>query len=163
MASSCCSSNVTPTTILDEIIALSGETKIPKVMKIFFKQQIAEEEAFTKYIHDKISNVKASLTDLLICLCGLKRLELIVVTNQTHASTMLLEVNLVKGRLFPTIVKVLPVVELSIHLFQKIHKIQEHPDFRMVCHFENFLYFVAQQFQEKCNAFQVLNNFLKVQ
>ena len=62
MASSCCSSNVTPTPILDEIIALSGETEIPKVMKIFFEQQIAEEEAFTKYIHDKIADVKASLT-----------------------------------------------------------------------------------------------------
>ncbi|GJW85409.1 hypothetical protein Tco_0158554 [Tanacetum coccineum] len=62
MASSCCSSNVTPTPILDEIIALSGETEIPKVMEIFFKQQIAEEEAFTKYIRDKIANVKASLT-----------------------------------------------------------------------------------------------------
>nr|GEV47735.1 hypothetical protein [Tanacetum cinerariifolium] len=30
MASSCCSSNVTPTPILDEIIAFSGETEIPK-------------------------------------------------------------------------------------------------------------------------------------
>ncbi|GJW12147.1 hypothetical protein Tco_1577974 [Tanacetum coccineum] len=62
MASSCCSSNVTPTPVLDEIIALSGETEIPKVMKIFFEQQIAEEEAFTKYIRDKIADVKASLT-----------------------------------------------------------------------------------------------------
>ncbi|GJX39888.1 ribonuclease H-like domain-containing protein [Tanacetum coccineum] len=64
MASSCCSSNVTPTPVLDEIIALSGETEIPKVMKIFFEQQIAEEEAFTKYIRDKIADVKASLTRL---------------------------------------------------------------------------------------------------
>ncbi|GJX40519.1 COV 2-like protein [Tanacetum coccineum] len=62
MASSCCSSNVTPTPILDEIIALSGETEIPKVMNIFFKQQITEDEAFTKYIRDKIADVKASLT-----------------------------------------------------------------------------------------------------
>ncbi|GJT15355.1 hypothetical protein Tco_0874061 [Tanacetum coccineum] len=62
MASSCCSLNVTPTPVLDEIIALSGEIEIPKVMKIFFEQQIAEEEAFTKYIHDKIVDVKAILT-----------------------------------------------------------------------------------------------------
>ncbi|GKE14463.1 hypothetical protein Tco_1422040 [Tanacetum coccineum] len=62
MASLCCSSNDTPTPVLDEIIALSGETEIPKVMKIFFEQQITEEEAFTKYIHDKIADVKASLT-----------------------------------------------------------------------------------------------------
>ncbi|GKA25190.1 hypothetical protein Tco_0711223 [Tanacetum coccineum] len=62
MASSCCSSNVTPTPVLDEIIAFSGETEISNVMKIFFKQQIAEEEAFTKYILDKIVDVKASLT-----------------------------------------------------------------------------------------------------
>ncbi|GJZ50235.1 hypothetical protein Tco_0604425 [Tanacetum coccineum] len=55
-------SNVTPTPILDEIIALSGETEIPKVMKIFFEQQIDEEKAFTKNIRDKIANVKASLT-----------------------------------------------------------------------------------------------------
>nr|GFA24946.1 hypothetical protein [Tanacetum cinerariifolium] len=55
-------SNVTPTPILDEIISFSGETEIPKVMKIFFEQQIAEEEAFTKYIRDKIADVKASLT-----------------------------------------------------------------------------------------------------
>ncbi|GKD23277.1 hypothetical protein Tco_1224980 [Tanacetum coccineum] len=33
MASSCCSSNVTPTPVLDEIIALSGETEIPKETK----------------------------------------------------------------------------------------------------------------------------------
>ncbi|GJR82688.1 hypothetical protein Tco_0153473 [Tanacetum coccineum] len=62
MASSCCSSNVTPTPVLDEIFALSGETEIPKVMKIFFEQQIAEDEVFIKYIHDKIADVKASLT-----------------------------------------------------------------------------------------------------
>nr|GEW13414.1 hypothetical protein [Tanacetum cinerariifolium] len=62
MASSCCSLNVTPTPVLDEIIALSGETKILKVMMIFFEQQIVEDEAFTKYIHDKIADVKASLT-----------------------------------------------------------------------------------------------------
>ncbi|GKC82373.1 hypothetical protein Tco_1138090 [Tanacetum coccineum] len=31
-------------------------------MKIFFEKQIAEDEAFTKYIHDKIDDVKASLT-----------------------------------------------------------------------------------------------------
>ncbi|GKC75095.1 hypothetical protein Tco_1125869 [Tanacetum coccineum] len=62
MASSCCSSNVTPTPILDDIIALNGETEIPKMMKIFFEQQIAEEGAFTKYIRDKIADVKASLT-----------------------------------------------------------------------------------------------------
>ncbi|GKG62965.1 hypothetical protein Tco_0636696, partial [Tanacetum coccineum] len=43
MTSSCCNSNVTPTLVLDEIIALSGETEIPKVMKIFFEQQIAED------------------------------------------------------------------------------------------------------------------------
>nr|GEV17699.1 hypothetical protein [Tanacetum cinerariifolium]GEV18158.1 hypothetical protein [Tanacetum cinerariifolium] len=62
MASVCCSSNVTPTPILDEIIALSCETKITKVIKIFFEQQIVEEDAFTKYICDKIADVKASLT-----------------------------------------------------------------------------------------------------
>nr|GEX07064.1 hypothetical protein [Tanacetum cinerariifolium] len=61
MASSCCSSSVTPTPILDDIIALSGETEIPKVMKIFFKQQTAEEKAFTIYIRDRIVAVKASL------------------------------------------------------------------------------------------------------
>ncbi|GJR12449.1 hypothetical protein Tco_0795101 [Tanacetum coccineum] len=62
MASSYYSSNVTPTPILDEFIALSGETEQLKVMKIFFKQQITEDEAFTKYICDKIADVKASLT-----------------------------------------------------------------------------------------------------
>nr|GEV52929.1 hypothetical protein [Tanacetum cinerariifolium] len=68
MASSCCSSNVTPTPVLDEIIAFSGETEIPrdtKVMKIFFEQQITEEEAFTKYIRDKIVDVKSGLTRVL--------------------------------------------------------------------------------------------------
>nr|GEV31738.1 retrovirus-related Pol polyprotein from transposon TNT 1-94 [Tanacetum cinerariifolium] len=53
--------SVTPTLVLYEIIALSGETKITKVMKIFFGQQIAKYKAFTKYIFDKIANVKASL------------------------------------------------------------------------------------------------------
>nr|GEU38606.1 hypothetical protein [Tanacetum cinerariifolium] len=61
MASSSCSSSVTPTLVLDEIIALSVETEIPKVTKIFFEQQIAEEKAFTKYIRNKIADVKASL------------------------------------------------------------------------------------------------------
>nr|GEZ70691.1 zinc finger, CCHC-type [Tanacetum cinerariifolium] len=55
-------SKVIPDPVLDEIIALSGETEIPKVMKVFFEQQIVEEEAFTKYIRDKIVDVKASLT-----------------------------------------------------------------------------------------------------
>nr|GEV03051.1 hypothetical protein [Tanacetum cinerariifolium] len=55
-------SNVTPILVLDEIIALSGETEMPKVMKILFEQHFAEEEAFTKYIRDKIADVKASLT-----------------------------------------------------------------------------------------------------
>nr|GEW52867.1 hypothetical protein [Tanacetum cinerariifolium] len=35
-------------------------------MKIFFEQQITEEEAFTKYIHDKIADVKASLAKVRI-------------------------------------------------------------------------------------------------
>nr|GEU86684.1 copia protein [Tanacetum cinerariifolium] len=39
-----------------------GETEIPKVMKIFFEQQIAEDKAFTKYICDKIAEVKDCLT-----------------------------------------------------------------------------------------------------
>nr|GEW01345.1 ribonuclease H-like domain-containing protein [Tanacetum cinerariifolium] len=54
--------NLTPILVLDEIIALSGETKIPKVMKILFEQQITKEETFIEYIRDKIVNVKASLT-----------------------------------------------------------------------------------------------------
>nr|GEU74633.1 hypothetical protein [Tanacetum cinerariifolium] len=61
MASSSCSSSVTPTPVLDEIITLSDETEIRHVMKIFFEQQIAEEKNFTKYIRDKIADVKASL------------------------------------------------------------------------------------------------------
>nr|GEX23069.1 hypothetical protein [Tanacetum cinerariifolium] len=61
MASSSCSSSVTPTLVLDEIIALSGEIEILKVMKIFFEQQIAEEKDFTKYICDKIADIKSSL------------------------------------------------------------------------------------------------------
>nr|GEY95614.1 hypothetical protein [Tanacetum cinerariifolium] len=40
MTSSCCSLNVTPTLVLDEIIALSGEIEIPKVMKIFEKTNV---------------------------------------------------------------------------------------------------------------------------
>nr|GEY25290.1 hypothetical protein [Tanacetum cinerariifolium] len=70
--SSCCSSNVTPTPVLDEIIALSGETEIPKVMKIFFEQQIFEEEAFTKYIRHKIADVKASLTRVRTTICKME-------------------------------------------------------------------------------------------
>nr|GFC00015.1 hypothetical protein [Tanacetum cinerariifolium] len=38
MASSCCSSNVTPTPILDETIAFSGETEIPKDAIDCFKE-----------------------------------------------------------------------------------------------------------------------------
>nr|GFA26705.1 hypothetical protein [Tanacetum cinerariifolium] len=61
MESSSCSLSVTPTPVLDEIIALSGETEILKVMKIFFEQQITEEKDFTKYIRDNVADVKASL------------------------------------------------------------------------------------------------------
>nr|GEX97029.1 hypothetical protein [Tanacetum cinerariifolium] len=64
--------NVTPTPVLDEIIALSGETEILKVMKIFFEQQIAEDEAFTKYIRDKIADVKASLTRVRTVIHGIE-------------------------------------------------------------------------------------------
>nr|GEW28932.1 putative reverse transcriptase domain-containing protein [Tanacetum cinerariifolium] len=67
------SSNVTPTPVLDEVIALSGETEIPKVMKIFFEQQIAEKEAFTKYIRDKIAYVKASLTRVCTAIRNMER------------------------------------------------------------------------------------------
>ncbi|GJR23779.1 hypothetical protein Tco_0972306 [Tanacetum coccineum] len=61
MASSCSSSNVTHTPVLDELFAVSGETEIPKVMKIFFEQQIAEEELDGKYLVKKIADVKDSL------------------------------------------------------------------------------------------------------
>nr|GEW94757.1 hypothetical protein [Tanacetum cinerariifolium] len=64
--------NVIPTPVLDEIIALSSKTKIPKVMKIFFEQQIAKEEAFTKYILDKIADVKASLTRVRTTICEME-------------------------------------------------------------------------------------------
>ncbi|GJZ94900.1 zf-CCHC domain-containing protein [Tanacetum coccineum] len=49
------SSNVTPTPVLNEIIALSGETEIPKVMEIFFEQQIAED-AVNSFLIDWITN-----------------------------------------------------------------------------------------------------------
>ncbi|GJV85175.1 hypothetical protein Tco_1525073 [Tanacetum coccineum] len=45
MASSCCSSNVTPTPILDEIIALSGETEIPKASLTRVRTAIREMES----------------------------------------------------------------------------------------------------------------------
>ncbi|GKD09445.1 hypothetical protein Tco_1189130 [Tanacetum coccineum] len=45
MASSCCSSNVTPTPVLDEIIALSGETKIPKANLTRVRTAIREIES----------------------------------------------------------------------------------------------------------------------
>nr|GEY94626.1 hypothetical protein [Tanacetum cinerariifolium] len=61
MASSSCSLSVTPTPVLNEIIALSSKTEIPMVIKILFEQQIAEEKAFTTYIRDKIVDVKGSL------------------------------------------------------------------------------------------------------
>nr|GEV92107.1 hypothetical protein [Tanacetum cinerariifolium] len=73
MASSSGSSSVTPTLVLDEIIALSGEIEIPKVMKIFFEQQIAEENDFTKYIRDKIADVKASLRRVCIAIRKMER------------------------------------------------------------------------------------------
>ncbi|GKD48579.1 hypothetical protein Tco_1277555 [Tanacetum coccineum] len=44
MASSCCSSNVTPTPILDEIISLSGEKDIPKASLIRVRTAIREME-----------------------------------------------------------------------------------------------------------------------
>nr|GEV03050.1 hypothetical protein [Tanacetum cinerariifolium] len=46
--------------------------EIPKVMKIFFEQHIAKEEAFTKYIRDKIADVKASLTRVRIGICEME-------------------------------------------------------------------------------------------
>ncbi|GJX78034.1 hypothetical protein Tco_0324845 [Tanacetum coccineum] len=61
MASSCSSSNVTHTPVLDELFAVSGETEIPKVIKILFEQQIAEEELNGKYLVKKIDDVKDSL------------------------------------------------------------------------------------------------------
>ncbi|GJW09235.1 hypothetical protein Tco_1575062 [Tanacetum coccineum] len=61
MASSCSSSNVTHTPVLDELFAVSGETEIQKVMKIFFEQQITEEELDGKYLVKKIVEVKDSL------------------------------------------------------------------------------------------------------
>nr|GEZ23526.1 hypothetical protein [Tanacetum cinerariifolium] len=45
MTSSCCSSNVTPTPILDEIIALSGGTEIPKASLTRVRTAIREMES----------------------------------------------------------------------------------------------------------------------
>ncbi|GJW20796.1 hypothetical protein Tco_0031418 [Tanacetum coccineum] len=61
MASSCSSSNVIHTPILDELFAVSGETEISKVMKILFEQQIAEEKLDGKYLVKKVVDVKDSL------------------------------------------------------------------------------------------------------
>ncbi|GJZ79075.1 putative bromo adjacent homology domain, zinc finger, RING/FYVE/PHD-type containing protein [Tanacetum coccineum] len=61
MASSCSSSNVTHTPVLDKLFVVSGETEIPKVMKIFFEQQIDEEGLDGKYLVKKIADVKDSL------------------------------------------------------------------------------------------------------
>nr|GEU50635.1 hypothetical protein [Tanacetum cinerariifolium] len=65
-------SNVTPTPVLDKIIVLSSEIDIMEVMKILFEQHIPEEEAFTKYIHDKIADVKASLTRVRTVICEME-------------------------------------------------------------------------------------------
>ncbi|GJW42228.1 hypothetical protein Tco_0071027 [Tanacetum coccineum] len=43
MSSSCCSSNVTPTPVLDEIIALSGEIVIPKASLTRVRTSIQED------------------------------------------------------------------------------------------------------------------------
>ncbi|GKG21417.1 hypothetical protein Tco_0384012, partial [Tanacetum coccineum] len=40
-----------------ELFPVSGETEIPKVMKIFFEQQIAEDELDGKYLVKKIADV----------------------------------------------------------------------------------------------------------
>ena len=61
-ASSSSSSNVTPTPILDEMFAVSGETQIPVVMKTYFEQRVLEEKAFKEETNGKIPGVKASLT-----------------------------------------------------------------------------------------------------
>nr|GEW29110.1 hypothetical protein [Tanacetum cinerariifolium] len=45
MASSCCSSDVTPTLILDDIIALSGEAEIPKASLTRVRIAIREMES----------------------------------------------------------------------------------------------------------------------
>ncbi|GJS08526.1 hypothetical protein Tco_0365322 [Tanacetum coccineum] len=49
------------TPVLDKLFAVSAETEILKVMKIFFEQQIDEEELDGKYLVKKIADVKDSL------------------------------------------------------------------------------------------------------
>ena len=60
-ASSSSSSNVTPTPVLDEIFSITGESVIPKAMKVYFEQERAEEELDEKYIQKKLDHAHARL------------------------------------------------------------------------------------------------------
>nr|GEX02924.1 hypothetical protein [Tanacetum cinerariifolium] len=46
---------------LDELVDLSGETKVPKFMSFVFSQQIAKEKAFANMIHDQADHVRSCL------------------------------------------------------------------------------------------------------
>ncbi|GKF52346.1 hypothetical protein Tco_0159256, partial [Tanacetum coccineum] len=60
---------------LNEIMKLSGEIEIPKCMKFFFMQQIAEEKVFANLLCDQCDDVRRHLTNLYVMIREMEALE----------------------------------------------------------------------------------------
>nr|GEW10417.1 hypothetical protein [Tanacetum cinerariifolium] len=67
MASSCCSSNVTPTLVLDEIIALSGETEIPKETKDGLEIKLSRLTQLADENFDGVKELKVHSATMDLC------------------------------------------------------------------------------------------------
>ncbi|GJR41065.1 hypothetical protein Tco_1216749 [Tanacetum coccineum] len=67
MSSSCCSSNVTPTPILDEIIALSGKTELSKESKDRLELKLSRLTQLADGNFDGVKELKVHSTIMDLC------------------------------------------------------------------------------------------------
>ncbi|GJQ90226.1 hypothetical protein Tco_0001365 [Tanacetum coccineum] len=44
--------------VLDELIEITGSTELNKRMRLWFVQEIAEEEGFLKFLHDRCDDLR---------------------------------------------------------------------------------------------------------
>ncbi|GJX07213.1 hypothetical protein Tco_0195145 [Tanacetum coccineum] len=63
---------------LNELINLSGESKVPKFMSFFFLQQITEEKAFANILRDQAGHVRNCLEKLHVMIYEMRKVRSMV-------------------------------------------------------------------------------------
>ncbi|GJW85590.1 hypothetical protein Tco_0158735 [Tanacetum coccineum] len=74
-SSSSGTSRVVAVRALDELVVISGETKLPNYMRFFFLQKVAEAKAFAKMLRDKADNAKDCIAKLHVMICEMEAMD----------------------------------------------------------------------------------------